>query len=52
MMKRRGFNYAHVTRYTDGMRELGGVRLSDAGRRTLDISHALNRFQRWRLTRR
>ncbi|MDD2859333.1 MAG: hypothetical protein PHU75_11750, partial [Candidatus Nanopelagicales bacterium] len=52
MMKRRGFNYRYVTRRTDGMRMLGGVEFSDAGKATLDISHALNRLQRWRLTRR
>lgn len=52
MMKRRGFTYAHVTRRADGLRELGGVEFHEAGKLTLDISHALNRFQRWRLTRR
>ena len=52
MMKRRGFTYKHVQRDADGVRVLTGVPLTEASKVTLDVSHLLNRFQKWRATTR
>ena len=52
MMKRRGFTYSHVRRTESGARELAGVQLTEANKMTLDLSHAMNRLQRWYLTKR
>lgn len=51
MMKRRGFTYGYVRKDERGIRSLAGVPMTDASKPVLDLSHALNRFQRWRLTR-
>ena len=51
MMKRRGFSYQFVKKNPGGMRSLGSTEFSEANKVTLNISHALNRFERWRLTR-
>ena len=51
MFKRRGFGYEHVARSADGMRSLSGVEFQEAAPRVLHLSHALNRLQRWWLTR-
>ena len=52
MFKRRGFAYEHVRREADGTRKLGDVSFAEAAARVLHPSHALNRLQRWWLTRR
>jgi hypothetical protein len=51
MMKRRGFSYQFVQKNAQGIRVLGTNQFTEANKITLDISHALNRFERWRLTR-
>ncbi|CAB4902471.1 MAG: hypothetical protein F2923_02255 [Actinobacteria bacterium] len=51
MMKRRGFTYQFVEKNNRGLRSLGAIEFSEANKTTLDISHALNRLERWRLTR-
>jgi hypothetical protein len=51
MMKRRGFTYQFVRRNSGGIRSLASIEFREANKTTLDISHALNRFERWRLTR-
>jgi hypothetical protein len=52
MMKRRGFTYRHVIRRESGERELSGIRLTEANKMTLDVSHVLNRLQKKRATSR
>ena len=51
MMKRRGFTYKYVTRTADDGRALGATRFDEPKQIVLNISHALNRLQRWWLTR-
>ncbi len=51
MMKRRGFAYSYLVREPDGTRVLAGVPIVEPRPLVRHISHALNRFARWRLTR-
>lgn len=48
MMQRRGFNFAYITRRSDGVMQAGGVALTDAREIARKISHAV----RLRTTRR
>ncbi|HBJ73695.1 MAG TPA: hypothetical protein DDY88_08350 [Actinobacteria bacterium] len=52
MMKRRGFTYAFVERQASWVCTLGGVALREPSKLVLDSSHLINRFEKWRLTRR
>jgi len=51
MMKRRGFSYSFVTRDESGLPGLAGVPFRDANSLVLHFSNALDRLQRWKLTR-
>ena len=51
MMKRRGFTYKYVTRTPEGGRALGGTTFDEPSQIVLNLSHAMNRLQRWWLTR-
>lgn len=51
MMKRRGFAYRYVDMGADGIRRLAGQPIIEARESVRHLSHAWNRFTRWRLTR-
>ncbi len=52
MMKRRGFAYRYLGLDVDGTRRLAGQPIIEARECVRHLSHAWNRFTRWRLTRR
>lgn len=51
MMKRRGFAYRYLEKGADGTRWLAGLPIIEARESVRHLSHAWNRFTRWRLTR-
>lgn len=51
MMKRRGFNYEHISRDRGGSREVAGVLIREPQLLVRHLSHALNRWTQERLTR-
>lgn len=51
MMQRRGFAYRYVDVGADGVRSLAGQPIIEARELVRHVSHAWNRFTRWRLTR-
>ena len=52
MMKRRGFAYRYLELDAYGTRKLAGLPITEARESVRHLSHAWNRFTRWRLTRR
>ena len=51
MMKRRGFVYQHISRSSEGERELAALPIVEPRVEVRHLSHLLNRLTRWRLSR-